>query len=421
MPLPAFLTQRHGELHFEDLSLEQLARTHGTPLFVYSQAAMLQALGAYQRGLAGRSHLICYAMKANSSLAILQTLVRAGCGLDIVSGGELDRALAAGCAPERIIFSGVGKTRSEMRRALEVGIGCFNVESRAELAVLDEVARAAGQVARVSLRVNPDVDARTHPYISTGLKDNKFGIAHDEVIATYREAASRPGLEVLGIDCHIGSQITQAEPYLDALERVLDLVETIEADGLRLRHLDFGGGLGIDYNGDTPPAADVLWAQLLQRLDARGFGDRKIVIEPGRSLVGNAGVCLTEVLYEKPGEHKNFLIVDAAMNDLPRPAMYQAYHRIEPVRARSDTAPTTWDVVGPVCESGDWLGRERELAVRTGDVLAVLSAGAYCMSMASNYNTRGRAAELLVHGSEVRVIRQRETAADQMRLEMPLA
>jgi len=421
MSLPAFLTQRHGELHFEDLSLEQLARTHGTPLFVYSQSAMLQALAAYQRGLAGRPHLICYAMKANSSLAILQTLVRAGCGLDIVSGGELDRALAAGCAPERIIFSGVGKTRSEMRRALEVGIGCFNVESRAELAVLDEVARAAGRTARVSLRVNPDVDARTHPYISTGLKDNKFGIAHDEVIATYREAASRTGLEVVGIDCHIGSQITQAEPYLDALERVLDLVEAIEADGLRLHHLDFGGGLGIDYNGDTPPAADALWAQLLQRLDARGFGDRQIVIEPGRSLVGNAGVCLTEVLYEKPGAHKNFLIVDAAMNDLPRPAMYQAYHRIQPVRARSDVAPLTWDVVGPVCESGDWLGRERELAVQAGDVLAVLSAGAYCMSMASNYNTRGRAAELLVHGGDVRVIRERETAADQMRLEIPLA
>ena len=421
MSLPAFLTQRHGELHFEDLSLERLARAHGTPLFVYSQSAMLQALAAYQRGLAGRAHLICYAMKANPSLAILQTLVRAGCGLDIVSGGELDRALAAGCAPEHIIFSGVGKTRAEMRRALEVGIGCFNVESRAELAVLDEVAQAAGQRARVSLRVNPDVDARTHPYISTGLKDNKFGIAHDEVIATYREAASRAGLEVVGIDCHIGSQITQAEPYLDALERVLDLVEAIEADGLRLQHLDFGGGLGIDYHGDTPPAADTLWAQLLQRLDARGFGDRQIVIEPGRSLVGNAGVCLTEVLYEKPGEHKNFLIVDAAMNDLPRPAMYQAYHRIEPVRERSDRAALTWDVVGPVCESGDWLGRDRELAAQAGDVLAVLSAGAYCMSMASNYNTRGRAAELLVHGSEARVIRQRESSADQMRLEIPLA
>lgn len=420
MPLPAYLTQRHGELHLEEVSLDALARAHGTPLFVYSKAAMLQALGAYQRGLAGRPHLICYAMKANSSLAILQTLARAGCGLDIVSGGELERALAAGCPPERIIFSGVGKTRTEMRQALEVGVGCFNVESRAELAVLDEVARATGRRARVSIRVNPDVDAQTHPYISTGLKDNKFGIAHDEVIGTYRQASACAGLEVVGIDCHIGSQITQSDPYLDALERVLDLVEAIERTGLRLKHIDFGGGLGIDYHGDTPPAADELWAKLLQRLDARGFGDRQIMIEPGRSIVGNAGVCLTEVLYQKPGEHKNFLIVDAAMNDLPRPAMYQAYHRIEPVRPRADTAPLTWDVVGPVCESGDWLGRDRELAVQPGDVLAVLSAGAYCMSMASNYNTRGRAAEVLVDGAQATVIRQRETAADQMRLETPL-
>ena len=420
MPLPAYLTQRHGELHVEDASLDALARAHGTPLFVYSKAAMLQALGAYQRGLAGRPHLICYAMKANSSLAILQTLVRAGCGLDIVSGGELARALAAGCPPERIIFSGVGKTRAEMRRALEVGIGCFNVESRAELAVLDEVARATGQRARVSIRVNPDVDAQTHPYISTGLKDNKFGIAHGEVIDTYRQAAACAGLEVVGIDCHIGSQITQSAPYLDALERVLDLVEAIERTGLHLKHIDFGGGLGIDYHGDTPPAADELWAKLLRRLDARGFGERQIMIEPGRSIVGNAGVCLTEVLYQKPGEHKNFLIVDAAMNDLPRPAMYQAYHRIEPVRPRTDATPLTWDVVGPVCESGDWLGRDRELAVQPGDVLAVLSAGAYCMSMASNYNTRGRAAEVLVDGAQATVIRQRETAADQMRLETPL-
>lgn len=420
MPLPAYLTQRHGELHVEDASLDALARAHGTPLFVYSKAAMLQALGAYQRGLAGRPHLICYAMKANSSLAILQTLVRAGCGLDIVSGGELARALAAGCPPERIIFSGVGKTRAEMRRALEVGIGCFNVESRAELAVLDEVARATGQRARVSIRVNPDVDAQTHPYISTGLKDNKFGIAHGEVIDTYRQAAACAGLEVVGIDCHIGSQITQSAPYLDALERVLDLVEAIERTGLHLKHIDLGGGLGIDYHGDTPPAADELWAKLLRRLDARGFGERQIMIEPGRSIVGNAGVCLTEVLYQKPGEHKNFLIVDAAMNDLPRPAMYQAYHRIEPVRPRTDATPLTWDVVGPVCESGDWLGRDRELAVQPGDVLAVLSAGAYCMSMASNYNTRGRAAEVLVDGAQATVIRQRETAADQMRLETPL-
>lgn len=417
MPLPAYLTQRHGELHVEDASLDALARAHGTPLFVYSKAAMLQALGAYQRGLAGRPHLICYAMKANSSLAILQTLVRAGCGLDIVSGGELARALAAGCPPERIIFSGVGKTRAEMRRALEVGIGCFNVESRAELAVLDEVARATGQRARVSIRVNPDVDAQTHPYISTGLKDNKFGIAHGEVIDTYRQAAACAGLEVVGIDCHIGSQITQSAPYLDALERVLDLVEAIERTGLHLKHIDFGGGLGIDYHGDTPPAADELWAKLLRRLDARGFGERQIMIEPGRSIVGNAGVCLTEVLYQKPGEHKNFLIVDAAMNDLPRPAMYQAYHRIEPVRPRTDATPLTWDVVGPVCESGDWLGRDRELAVQPGDVLAVLSAGAYCMSMASNYNTRGRAAEILVDGDQANLIRQRESAFDTFALE----
>ncbi|MBX3611769.1 MAG: diaminopimelate decarboxylase [Hydrogenophaga sp.] len=416
MPLPAHLTQRNGELYFEDVALDHLAQQHGTPLFVYSKAAMLDALSSYQRGLAGRDHLICYAMKANSSLAILQTLVRAGCGLDIVSGGELERALAAGCAPERIVFSGVGKSRDDMRRALELGIGCFNVESRSELDTLDAVARSVQRRARVSVRVNPDVDARTHPYISTGLKGNKFGIAHGEVLETYRHAASCAALEVVGIDCHIGSQITESSPYLDAMDRVLDLVDAIEAAGIRLHHIDFGGGLGIDYNGDTPPAADQLWPQLLARLDARGYGDRKVTIEPGRSIVGNAGVCLTEVLYTKPGEHKNFLIVDAAMNDLPRPAMYQAFHRIEPVKPRAGD-PAIWDVVGPVCESGDWIGRDRALTVQAGDRLAVLSAGAYCMSMASNYNTRGRAAEVLVDGQTTTVIRQRESAADQMRLE----
>lgn len=419
MPLPAHLTQRNGELLLEGVSLERLGREHGTPLFVYSKAAMLDALAAYQRGLAGRSHLICYAMKANSSLAILQTLVRAGCGLDIVSGGELERALAAGCPPQRIVFSGVGKTRAEMRRALEVGIACFNVESRGELDVLDEVARSMNRRARVSIRVNPDVDPKTHPYISTGLKDNKFGIAHDEVLATYRHAAASAGLEVVGIDCHIGSQITDAAPYLDAMDRVLDLVAAIEDLGIPLHHLDFGGGLGIDYNGDTPPEADALWARLLAKLDARGYGQRLLMIEPGRSIIGNAGVCITEVLYAKPGEHKNFLIVDAAMNDLPRPAMYQAYHRIEPVVPR--TGPSTvWDIVGPVCESGDWLGRERALAAQPGDLLAVLSAGAYCMSMASNYNTRGRAAEVLVDGTDAMLIRRRESADDQMRLETRL-
>ena len=420
--LPDFFTVRDHQLWVEDVSLASLAQAHGTPLFVYSQAAMLHALAAYQKGLAGRRHQICYAMKANSSLAILQTLVRAGCGLDIVSGGELERALRAGVAASKVIFSGVGKTRAEMRRALDVGIGCFNVESVAELDVLGEVAKSMGLRAPVSLRVNPNVDAQTHPYISTGLKDNKFGIAHEDVVSTYQRAATHPGLRVVGIDCHIGSQITQAAPYLDAMDRVLDLVQAIEAGGIRIEHIDFGGGLGINYHGDTPPSADALWQALLAKLDARGYGDRAIYIEPGRSLVGNAGVCLTEVLYLKPGEHKNFCIVDAAMNDLPRPAMYQAYHQIVPVQTPSaDTATLTWDVVGPVCESGDWLGRDRALAVRPGDCLAVLSAGAYCMSMASNYNTRGRAAEVLVSGDRVQVIRERESADDQMRLEKSLS
>lgn len=417
--LRPFIGYRNGQLMIEDLSVNDLARAHGTPLFIYSKAAMLQALAAYQRGFAGRDAQICYAMKANSSLAILQTFVRAGCGLDIVSGGELDRALAAGCEPHKIIFSGVGKTRAEMRRALDAGIGCFNVESRAELEVLDEVARSMGQRAPVSVRVNPDVDAKTHPYISTGLKGNKFGIAHEDAVATYLFAASCKGLRVEGIDCHIGSQITEMAPYLDAMDRVLDLVTAIEAAGVPIQHIDFGGGLGIDYQGDTPPAADALWAALLAKLDARGFGQRKLMIEPGRSLVGNAGVCVTEVLYLKPGEQKNFLIVDAAMNDLPRPALYQAHHGIVPVLPH-DGDTTTWDVVGPVCESGDWIGRDRDLNVAQGDMLAVLSAGAYCMSMASNYNTRGRAAEVLVDGATAHLIRERESVADQLRLERAL-
>ena len=414
--LPPHFAYLDGQMCIEGQPLGALAQTHGTPLFVYSTAAMLDALASYQRALAGRAHLICYALKANPTLAVLQTLVRAGCGLDIVSGGELERALAAGVAPEKIIFSGVGKTRDEMRRALAVGIGCFNVESTAELDVLDAVAQAMGLVAPVSIRVNPNVDAKTHPYISTGLKSNKFGIAQDDVVATYRHAVACGGLRVVGIDCHIGSQITEAGPYLDAMDRVLDLVQAVEAVGVPIEHIDFGGGLGIDYNGDTPPAADTLWQQLLHKLDARGFGSRKLLLEPGRSLVGNAGVCLTEVIYLKPGEQKNFLIVDAAMNDLPRPAMYQAFHRIEPVVPRTSDA-TVWDVVGPVCESGDWLGRDRALAVQPGDLLAVLSAGAYCMSMASNYNTRGRAAEVLVGGGQATLIRERESVDDQLKLE----
>ena len=419
-PLPGapFVCYQNGQLMVEGVALSELARQHGTPLFVYSKAAILAALAAYQRGLAGREALICYAMKANSSLAILKLLADAGCGFDIVSAGELERALAAGATPSKIVFSGVGKTRAEMRRALEAGVGCFNIESMAELDVLSGVAVACGQTAPVSIRVNPNVDAKTHPYISTGLKGNKFGISHDEALAAYRHAASLPGLRVVGIDCHIGSQITESAPYLEAMDRVLDLVTQIEAAGIPIHHIDFGGGLGIDYNGDTPPAADVLWQQLLGKLDARGFGNRKIMIEPGRSLVGNAGVCLTEVLYLKPGEQKNFCIVDAAMNDLPRPALYEAFHRIVPLRlAAPDAAAVTYDVVGPVCESGDWIGRDRALAVQPGEHLAVLSAGAYCMSMASNYNTRPRAAEVLVSGDTARVVRQRETVADLWRLE----
>ena len=408
-----FIAYQDHALYLEGVKLADLAAQHGTPLFVYSKAAMLNALAAYQRGFEGRQARICYAMKANSSLGVLQVFAQAGCGFDIVSGGELARVIAAGGDPAKVIFSGVGKTRAEMRQALHAGIACFNVESDAELEVLSDVAHALGLRAPVSIRVNPNVDAKTHPYISTGLKGNKFGVAHEQALQTYQRAAALPGLKVVGIDCHIGSQITEATPYLDAMDRVLDLVDAIEAAGIPIAHIDFGGGLGIDYNGDTPPAADALWAQLLAKLDARGYGQRQLMIEPGRSLVGNAGVCLSEVLYIKPGEQKNFCIVDAAMNDLPRPAMYEAFHQIVPLTPRTGDS-VCYDVVGPICESGDWLGRDRQLVVQAGDVLAVLSTGAYCMAMASNYNTRGRAAEVLVEGTQAHVIRRRESAVEQM-------
>jgi diaminopimelate decarboxylase len=413
LPGHPFIAYRGNELFTEDTRLSDLAQAHGTPLFVYAKASMLAALAAYQRGFAGRNVQICYAMKANPALGVIQVFAQAGCGFDIVSAGDMARVLAAGGQAEKIFFSGVGKTRSEMRQALQAGIGCFNVESEAELEVLSEVAAGMGLKAPVSVRVNPNVDPKTHPYISTGLKGSKFGVAHDRVLPTYQRAAALPGIQVVGIDCHIGSQITEVAPYLDAVDRMLDLVEAIEAAGIAIHHIDFGGGLGINYNGDTPPSADHLWQQMLTKLDARGFGDRALMIEPGRSLVGNAGVCLTEVLYLKPGEQKNFCIIDAAMNDLPRPAMYQAFHQIVPLAPRPDT-PSTWDVVGPVCESGDWIGHDRSLAVQQGDLLAVMSAGAYCMSMASNYNSRGRATEILVDGAKAYVIRQRETIADQM-------
>jgi diaminopimelate decarboxylase len=411
LPGDPFVARRGDALYLEDCRLSELAREYGTPLYAYSRSAMRAALREYADALAGRKHLLCYAMKANSSLAVLQTFAQMGCGFDIVSGGELERVLAVGVEGSRIVFSGVGKTRAEMQRALEVGVRCFNVESEAELELLSQVAAACGRVAAVSLRVNPDVDAGTHPYISTGLKANKFGIAHERALACYRRATEQPGLRVAGIDCHIGSQITDLGPYLDALDRLLELVDAIEAAGIPIHHVDIGGGLGIRYRDEAPPPAGELMRQVLQHLDARGHGHRELVVEPGRSLVGNAGVLLTETLYLKHGEEKNFCIVDAAMNDLMRPAMYQAWMDIQACERRASPAQA-YDIVGPVCESGDWLGRDRVLALEQGDVLAVLSAGAYGMAMASNYNTRPRAAEVMVEGDRHWLIRERENVAD---------
>jgi diaminopimelate decarboxylase len=421
LPGSPHVAYRDNRLMLDDCAVADLAARFGTPLYAYSRSAMLSALAAYQRALSGRDHLICYAVKANSNLAVLQTFARAGCGFDIVSGGELARVLAAGARPSTVVFSGVGKTRAEMRQALDVGVMCFNVESEAELEALSAVASHMGRTARISVRVNPDVDAKTHPYISTGLKGNKFGIAHERAVAVYARAATLPGIEVVGIDCHIGSQITEVGPYLDAAERMLDLVESIEALGIRLQHLDLGGGLGITYTDEQPPSAADLVSALLQRIDARGHRPRKLMFEPGRSLVGNAGVLVTEVLYLKPShdaDGKNFCIVDAAMNDLVRPAMYEAFMRIVPCQLADPqraSSAVTCDVVGPVCESGDWLGRDRALSVQPGDLVAVLSAGAYGMSMASNYNTRGRAAEVMVAGTQSWLVRDRETAADLLR------
>lgn len=418
LPGSPHIAYRGSELHVEGCSLDALAAEHGTPLYVYSSASMRAALASYERALQGRAHLVCYAVKANSNLAVLQLFAEAGCGFDIVSGGELERVLAAGAEASRVVFSGVGKTRAEMARALAAGVRCFNVESQAELEVLSQVASQLQRTARVSLRVNPDVDARTHPYISTGLKNNKFGIAHEHAVESYVRAAALPGLEVAGIDCHIGSQITEIAPYLDALDRVLDLVEAIEARGVPIHHLDLGGGLGIVYTNEHPPSPEALIGALLARLDARGHGHRELLFEPGRSLVGNAGVLVSEVLYRKPGEDKNFLVVDAAMNDMMRPALYEAWMAIVPCRlAPQGREAASWDVVGPVCESGDWLGQERFLSVAQGEKIAMLSAGAYGMSMASNYNTRGRPAEVLVEGERAFLVREREQPAELFRNE----
>ncbi|SDI89085.1 diaminopimelate decarboxylase [Paraburkholderia steynii] len=400
-----------GVLHAEGVSAVSLAEQFGTPLYVYSRAALTEAWHAYADACAGRHATVHVAVKANSNLGVLNLFARMGAGFDIVSSGELARVLAAGGKAENTVFSGVGKSVAEMREGLAAGVKCFNVESIPELDRLNAVAGEMGKKAPVSLRVNPDVDAKTHPYISTGLKSNKFGVAFDEARATYRAAAAMKHLEVVGIDCHIGSQITEVAPYLDAVDKLLELVEQIEADGLKIKHIDVGGGLGITYDDETPPDIGDFVRTLLDRIEARGHGHREVYFEPGRSLVGNAGMLLTRVEFLKPGAEKNFAIVDAAMNDLARPAMYEAYHAIEPVVQRAGDKHV-YDVVGPVCESGDWLGRERKLAVEPGDLLAIRSAGAYGFAMSSNYNTRARAAEVMVDGDKAYVVRKREEVKD---------
>jgi diaminopimelate decarboxylase len=405
------LARHHGELFCEDVALAQIAERFGTPTYVYSRRAIIEAYRAWAQALADRDALICYAMKANSNLAVLNLLGRAGAGFDIVSGGELARVLAAGGSAQKVVFSGVGKSQAEIAQALHAGVLCFNAESAAEIGTLERVARTHGVRAPLSLRVNPDVNANTHPYISTGLKDNKFGVAYGEAFDLYRRTADSAHLHVVGIDCHIGSQITSIAPYVDAADRVLDLVDALAGDGIRLHHLDLGGGLGIRYRDETPPAPGELIAALLARIDARGHSDKKILFEPGRSIVGPAGALLTRVTLTKHGETKNFAIVDAAMNDLMRPALYGAWMDVVPVRERA--GPTvTQDIVGPVCESGDWLARDRTLALEAGDLIAITDCGAYGMSMASNYNSRPRAAEVMVDGAEVYEIRRRETVAE---------
>lgn len=408
-PLSYAFSYRNGELCAESVSLAEIAQRFGTPCYVYSRAALTAAFQEFAAAFAGRDHLICYAVKANSNLAILDLFARLGAGFDIVSGGELARVLAAGGDPHKVVFSGVGKTAVEMLSALEAGILCFNVESESELVRLDRIAAQQGAVAAVSLRVNPDVDAGTHPYISTGLRQNKFGVAYADAPALYRKAASLPHLKVTGIACHIGSQLTETSPFVAALEKILLLLDRIEAEGIRVSHIDLGGGLGIRYGDETPPGIGEYGKTLLDALKERS---EKILLEPGRALTGNAGLLLTRVEYLKRGEEKNFAVVDAAMNDLLRPALYDAFHAIVPVSPRQDAVPQTYEVVGPVCESADFLGRARPLALAEGDLLAVLSAGAYGMSMSSNYNTRPRAAEVMVDGSSVHLIRRREAVAE---------
>jgi len=405
-PIPTL----HGDdqLILESVALSDIAERFGTPTYVYSRQALTDAYRAYENAMAGRNARICYAVKANSNLGILDAFARLGAGFDIVSGGELQRVIAAGGDPGRVVFSGVGKSVSEMQLALNAGIGCFNIESPEELIRLSDTAAAMGKVAPVAFRVNPDVDPKTHPYISTGLKANKFGVAYDDARELYRRASQTRGITIRGIASHIGSQLLDSAPVAEATQRVLALIEQLNADGIELSHIDIGGGMGIRYDDEHAPHADVFLAPVLKVLEGR---PEAIHLEPGRSLIGNAGLLLTRVEFLKHGEQKHFAIVDAAMNDLARPALYDAYHGVVPVR-RSDTPADTYDVVGPICESGDFLAHDRVLAIRAGDLLAILSAGAYGMTMASNYNTRPRAAEVMVDGDQCYSIRARERVED---------
>jgi len=401
-------TLKNNVLHAEDVALTQIAENFGSPCYLYSKSALSQAFERFSAGFKDANHLVCFAVKSNPSLAILNLFAKLGAGFDIVSGGELARVIAAGGDPKKVVFSGVGKTAEEMRAALEAGIFCFNVESASELLRLNDVAASMGKIAPVSLRVNPNVDAKTHPYISTGLKNNKFGVAYEDALNIYLQAAAMSNIAIHGVDCHIGSQITELSPFLDAFDRVLALVDALAENNIQIQHIDLGGGIGICYSDETPPEFTAYAKAMREKLGNR---DVKLVFEPGRALVGNAGVLVTKVEYLKQTETKNFAIVDAAMNDLMRPALYDAYHDIQAVKPRNEAA-MNYEIVGPVCESGDFLGHDRMLALQEGDLLAIMSAGAYGMSMSSNYNTRPRVAEVMVDGSQCHLIRKREKIAD---------
>lgn len=401
-------TERNGQLSAEHVPLSQLAAQYGTPLYVYSRAAFSRHYQDYADALGTHPGMICYAVKANSNIAVLNVLAKLGAGFDIVSEGELERVLLAGGNPKRVVFSGVGKTPAEMRRALDVGVYCFNVESEAEVDVLAAVAAEQGKIAHISLRVNPDVDANTHPYISTGLKENKFGIDIAQAPRVYAHAATLASLKVVGVDCHIGSQLTELAPFVDALDRVLTLVDELAENGITIEHLDLGGGLGVTYRDEVPPKVADYMQAIKDRLGKR---ELSLIFEPGRSIAANAGVLLTKVEYLKPTEHRNFAIIDAAMNDNIRPALYQAWQDIRPVQLRPG-ATKAWDLVGPVCETGDFLGKDRDLNLENGDLLAVMSSGAYGFTMSSNYNSRPRAAEIMVDGEHAHLVRARESLAN---------